>query len=145
MRTQTSSRLTFAQIVVAIAGAVNLIAGAMLLLAPAWFFEAIGNFPPFNRHYMGDVGAFLLPLGVGLMIAAADPHRHRGLIGVAAAGSLLHVGNHLYDDFVIGQSSAHFVSETLPLLVLAILLIVAYGRLKVAATETRSLPSQTET
>ncbi len=127
--------LTFAQIVVAIGGAVNLFAGALLLLAPAWFFDTIGNFPPFNRHYMGDAGAFLLPLGIGLLVAARDPRRHRGLIGVAALGSLLHVGNHLYDDFVAGQAAAHFARETLPLLALAVLLIVVYRNLGGQAPE----------
>ena len=132
MKTQS---VTFTRIVVAIAGAVNLFTGALLLLAPAWFFDAIGHFPPFNRHYMGDVGAFLLPLGVGLLIAARDPYRHRGLIGVAAVGSLLHVGNHLYDDIVAGQAAAHFVRETLPLLALAVLLIVVYRNLGSQAAE----------
>ena len=121
--------LTFAQIVVTIGGVLNVAAGAALLFAPTWFFDSIGHFPPFNRHYLGDVGAFLLPIGVGLLIAARHPQRQRALIGVAAAGSLLHAGNHLYDDIVAGQAATHFLPETLPLLLLAILLLVAYRRL----------------
>lgn len=123
------SSLTFTQIVLAIGGAVNLMAGALLLIAPAWFFETIGNFPPFNRHYMGDVGSFLLPIGIGQLIAVRDPLRHKGMIGVVAAGSLLHTANHLYDDFVAGQAATHFLSETLPLIVLAILLVAAWRSL----------------
>jgi hypothetical protein len=124
--TRSISHLTFVQIVIALAGAVNLFTGAALLLAPGWFFNTIGNFPPFNRHYLGDVGSFLLPIGIGLLIAVSDPARHRSLIGVAAAGSLLHALNHLYDDFIAGQAAAHFLIETVPLIVLAVLLAVAY-------------------
>lgn len=127
--TTRASRLVFVQIVVAVAGAINFVTGVALLFIPRWFFETIGNFPPFNRHYMGDLGAFLLPIGIGLLIAARDPSRHRGLIGVAALSSVLHVINHLYDDFVAMQSVMHFLSETLPLLALAIMLSAVYRRL----------------
>lgn len=120
------SRVSFTQVIIALAGAVNLFTGAALLLAPGWFFNTIGNFPPFNRHYLGDVGSFLLPIGIGLLIAVRDPMQHRSLIGVVAAGSLLHAINHLYDDFVARQAAAHFVTETIPLLALAVLLAVAY-------------------
>ncbi len=133
MQAQRFSRESFIRVVLAIAGGVNVVAGSALLIAPTWFFDAIGNFPPFNRHYLGDVGAFLLPIGVGLLIAVRDPIRHRSLIGVAAAGSLLHTLNHLYDDFVAGQAAVHFVRETLPLLALGVLLIVAYRWLDAAA------------
>lgn len=59
-----------------------------------------------------------------------DPLRHRSLIGVAGAGSALHAVNHLYDDFVAGHAAAHFLTETAPLLVLAVLLTVAYFALR---------------
>jgi hypothetical protein len=48
------------------------------------------------------------------------------LIGVALAGSWLHVLNHLFDDLVEGALSPLFFSNTLPLLALAVLLSVAY-------------------
>jgi len=127
---QSISRLSFAQIVIAMAGAVYLTTGAALIVAPEWFFATLGNFPPFNRHYMGDTGAFILPLGIGLLIAVRDPQQHKSLIGVAIAASLLHTANHLYDDFVNGMAATHFLVETVPLIVLVGLLGVAYLRLK---------------
>src|SRR5215475_11254360 len=45
--TREGFHLSFAQIVVAIAGALHLLSGATLLLAPRWFYSAIGTFPPF--------------------------------------------------------------------------------------------------
>jgi hypothetical protein len=111
----------FAQIVVGLAGVAYLLIGIALLFAPAWFFSAIGNFQPFNRHYEGDLGSFLLPLGIGLLIAARDPARHIWVIRVAALGSLIHVGNHIYDAlFVSAQQGA--LSQIVLLLILALLL-----------------------
>ena len=121
-----ASRLLFIRAVIVLNGLNYLLVGLVLIFAPQWFFDHIGNFPPFNRHYSGDLGTFLLPLGIGLLWAVRDPARHLGLIGVALAGSWLHVLNHLYDDLTAGAFSPQFFSNTLPLLALAILLSAAY-------------------
>lgn len=123
---QVPARVTWAQVIIAVAGLGYLLAGLVQLLAPQWFFDNIGYFPPFNRHYVGDLGAFILPLGIGLLVAARNPPTHRLLVGVAAAGSLLHLLNHLYDDLGTPSKLAHLVVDTLPLFVLAVLLIVVW-------------------
>ena len=92
------------RVVVLISGVFYALVGLALLFLPQWFFDTIGTFPPFNRHYEGDLGSFLLPLGVALIVAARDPLRHRLLIACAAAGSLLHAGNHIYDDLAAGSA-----------------------------------------
>src|SRR5437773_11265373 len=86
-----------AALIVGLVGVSYALTGLALIFAPQWFFATIGPFPPFSWHYEGDLGVFLLPLGIGLLWAATDLARHRLLIGIAAAGSLLHAGNHLYD------------------------------------------------
>lgn len=92
-------------------GVVNAFAGAALLVAPRWFFNTLGTFPPFNQHFLGDGGAFLFPIGLGLLLAVRDPHRHALLIGVGALAGCLHTINHLYDDFILGNwTVAHIVS-----------------------------------
>jgi hypothetical protein len=111
----------FAQIVVGLAGAAYLLTGIALLFAPAWFFLAIGHFLPFNRHYEGDLGSFLLPLGIGLLVAARDPARNIWVIRVAALGSLLHVCNHIYDALFYTSPPGAFLQIAL-LLILALLL-----------------------
>jgi predicted anti-sigma-YlaC factor YlaD len=126
MNTPSASRAIFIQAAIAVNGLNYFVVGLLLVFAPRWFFDNVGNFPPFNRHYSGDLGTFLLPLGIGLLWAARDPARRLGLIGVALAGSWLHVLNHLYDDLTAGALSAQFLSNTLPLLALAILLSAAY-------------------
>lgn len=110
------TRQRFQQTLVAVSGALYVFTGAALLLASEWFFENIGHFPPFNRHFMADIGAFILPLGLGLLLAARAPRSQRLFIGVVALGSFIHLGNHLYDDWLGNAWEAqHFLVETLPL------------------------------
>ena len=66
---------TWVQFALALNGAVNLLAGLALLIAPVWFFNTIGTFAPYNQHYLGDAGAFLLPLGLGLLWSLLDDDR----------------------------------------------------------------------
>ncbi len=128
--TRAAARPTIAQVVVAIAGMLHLVVGLAMLLAPMWFFVAIGTFPPFNRHYTGDMGAFQLALGAGLLFAARTPARQRLLIAIAAAGNLLHMLNHAYDALISHASLGYWLSDTGPLLVLTLaLLLVSAGLL----------------
>src|SRR5262245_19190655 len=85
------------QVVVAVSGLFYALTGVALLFAPDWFFQHIGTYPPFNRHYEGDLGSFLLPLGVALLVAARAPARYVGVIWLAALGSTLHLINHVPD------------------------------------------------
>ena len=124
MRSKTQ---TFAQITVVFIGVFYLAAGLALIFAPGWFYANIGDFPPFNRHYMGDVGAFLGPLGIGLIAAARNPAKHRAIVGVAALGTIVHLSNHLFDDVIVEHGSTiHWLSNTLPTLAFAALLTAVY-------------------
>jgi hypothetical protein len=126
--THTAVRPTIAQVVVAIAGITHLLVGLAMLLAPMWFFTTIGTFPPFNRHYTGDMGAFQLALGAGLLLAARAPAQQRLLVGIAAAGNLLHMLNHAYDALISRASLSFWLADTGPMLVLTLaLLLVSAG------------------
>jgi hypothetical protein len=110
------------QIIVALSGLAYALSGVALLLAPTWFFQYIGHFPPYNQHYEGDLGSFLLALGVGLLFAASDPARHMLVVRIAAIGSLLHTGNHIYDALLKTAPPDEWWREIAPLLVFALLL-----------------------
>ena len=88
------------QALIALVGVADTAAGAALLLAPEWFYATLGTFPPFNRHYAGDAGAFLLPIGLGLLFAAREPRRFRAALLVGLGASWLHALNHVYDAFL---------------------------------------------
>lgn len=115
-------RLTIAQWATGIMGVTYTLTALALLFLPQWFFQNIGDFPPYNRHYEGDVGSFLLALGIGLIIAARNPARYRLLIAVAAFGSLIHLFNHLYDDTQNGDSLLHLFTDLSPLVLFVVLL-----------------------
>lgn len=121
--TSPRARLGLAQVIVALAGALYVFTGAALLFAPLWFYRTIGDFGLFNQHYEGDAGAFLLPLGLGLLVAAYQPLKHALLIWVGAVGSLVHACNHLYADLIEQPSLTHLFKETIPLFLLAALLL----------------------
>jgi hypothetical protein len=128
--THSAARPSIAQVIVAIAGIMHLLVGLAMLLAPMWFFTTIGTFPPFNRHYTGDMGAFQLALGAGLVFAARAPARQRLLIAAAAGGNLLHMLNHAYDALISRASPGYWLADTGPMLVLTLaLLLVSAGLL----------------
>lgn len=135
--TTTRSQSTFStrivQIIVALSGLVYALTGVALLLVPTWFFQHIGHFPPYNQHYEGDLGSFLLALGVALLFAASDPGRYVLVIRIAAIGSLLHVGNHIYDALLKTAPPNEWPGEIVPLLVFALLLTaVSFNRRKIS-------------
>jgi|GEM_PF-1143025 len=121
------------------AGLIHLLIAVMLFAAPHWFFENVGRFPPFNQHYMGDLAAFILPLAIGLLVAARDPIRHRMVIAIAAAANVIHTFNHAYDAVIVQTfnhaydpiiehttPAIYWVLEFVPLILIVIVLITAY-------------------
>ncbi len=113
--------LRFAQAIVLLNGLTYLAVGAALLVTPEWFFANIGNFPPFNRHYAGDLGSFQLALGAVLLYAVRDPAAHASVLGVAALGGTMHALNHAVD----AARGLGGWDQTLALAVLAALTLAA--------------------
>ena len=105
------------------AGVMYSLAAVALLIAPTWFYENLGTFPPFNRHYMGDLGSFLLPIAVGLIVASRQPQRHFLLIVVIATGNILHALNHIYDALIGRGDWVHWLSDTVPLVFFAVMFL----------------------
>lgn len=116
----------FIQILTLIVGLSFLLTALALLAVPQWFFENVGYHPPYNRHYMGDAAAFLLPLGIGLVLAARDPARHRLIIGLATISGLVHTFNHGYDAWVEQAALTDWLPNIGPIALQAMLLIIAY-------------------
>jgi hypothetical protein len=119
-------RIAWVSIVLSVAGVGYTLIGLALILAPLWFFDNIGPFAPYNRHYEGDLGMFLLPLGLGLLAAAREPARHRLLLAVAAAASLLHAANHLYDALTGTTPAPRVIQDVGPLIALGLLVLAAW-------------------
>jgi hypothetical protein len=93
------SRIHLAQTVCLLCGAYYALAGGLLFFAPRVFFEHVFPVGSFNQHYMTDLGSFLLPLGIALILASRRPGQFAGIIAVAAAASMLHSISHLREGF----------------------------------------------
>ncbi|MFN8371733.1 MAG: hypothetical protein U0694_02495 [Anaerolineae bacterium] len=117
------NRLTWIRGIVATGGIMYVLTALPMLFAPQWFYDNIGNFPPFNRHFIGDLGTFTLPYGIMLLLALRTPARHHLVIGSAALASLFHVLDHLYEHGATGQGAWW---QTISLLVYAVALLWAW-------------------
>ncbi len=89
-------------------GLFNVIFGAWALLAPRSFFDTVATFDPYNHHFLHDLGAFQVGLGVVFLAALA---RLDGLtvafVGNAVAG-VLHFGSHVVDRDLGGKPTDPF-------------------------------------
>jgi hypothetical protein len=74
------------------------------MLTPRWFFDHVGTFPPYSRHYLGDTGAFVVAVGVALLVASVSPTKYKSLITIGAIASLLHFLNHLYGSLFVHEA-----------------------------------------
>jgi hypothetical protein len=78
--------------VIAIGGGAGfLAAGLWAMVDPHSFFEALARFEPYNQHFLQDIGAFQVGLGVVLLIAGLSPGADGltvALLGVGVAAAL---------------------------------------------------------
>jgi hypothetical protein len=85
-------------IVVAVFGAFTLLLGLWALIDASSFFDNVGEFAPYNGHYVRDVGAFQIGIGAALLAALAwrDDAVLAALCG-GAAGATGHEIAHIVD------------------------------------------------
>ena len=79
--------------------------GLWAFVAPAAFYDTAAVFPPYNAHFVRDIGAFQVGLGAVLGLAAF-PDRVEGvaaaLLGVGTGG-LVHAVGHVLDSDLGGN------------------------------------------
>ena len=92
--------------------AVNLAIGLFAAIAPGAFYEEVGTYGAENGHYVGDVAAFYLAAGVGLVIAALRPSWRVPMLAVVAFWWALHALNHL-GDIEQASSDGKGISDTI--------------------------------
>ncbi len=89
-------------------GAFLVISGLWAMLAPQSFYDAVATYPPYNRHLIHDIGAFMTGLGAALFLGL----RFRRAITVALIGNavaaVLHEISHIVDRDLGGKSSDPF-------------------------------------
>ena len=110
----------FVKAVVALAAIFQVGSGAWAFFAPQSFYDVIATFPPYNVHFLHDIGAFLI--GIGVSLAGALLWRDAlfvVLLGGAGA-ACFHWVTHVVDHDLGGAAS-----DPWTLGVFALLLVVA--------------------
>ena len=100
------------RIAIAVVAAVNLAIGLFAAIAPGSFFEEIGTYGAENGHYVGDVAAFYLAAGVGLVLAVSRPSWRVPVLVLVALWWGLHALNHL-GDINEASSDGKGISDTI--------------------------------
>ena len=80
-----------------VAGAYHLALGAFMFLAPREFYDRTAGFPPYNDHFVRDAAAFVLALGIVLLIASVRTSWQEPVLTVTVIWYAVHVLNHLID------------------------------------------------
>jgi hypothetical protein len=110
--------------VVAIAAGIVFVGGGLwAMAAPESFFDVLGPFPPYNQHFVQDVGAFQIGLAAVLLIAAFAPPADilaAALLGVGI-GSVAHAVSHVLGIDLGGRPALDIPALT----ALAVVLLVA--------------------
>ena len=71
--------------------------GALALLAPAVFFDAVGRYGAENTHYIADNGSFTLAYGLFLVLALARRTWRTPILLLGAVWYAVHALNHVLD------------------------------------------------
>ena len=84
--------------------------GLWAFFDPQGFYDDLATFEPYNEHFIHDIGAF--QIGIGVALAAAAWKASDALLAAfagGAAGSAFHTIAHFMDDDLGGKDSDVFV------------------------------------
>lgn len=114
--------------VVAIVGGAGLVAiGVWAMVDPRSFFEAVARFEPYNQHFLQDIGAFQVGLGVVLLLAGLSGRADAltcALVGVGVAAAL-HAVSH-----VVGRDLGGAPERDIPTFAVGAMILLAAGGLR---------------
>ncbi len=92
-------------LVVAAFGILTIALGIWALIDPSSFFDNIADWPPYNRHFIHDIGAFQVAIGAVLLFALIwRSDAVLAALGGAAIGATLHWIAHITDEDLRGGS-----------------------------------------
>ncbi|MEP7054140.1 MAG: hypothetical protein ABI912_02705 [Actinomycetota bacterium] len=91
--------------VAGLAGLALLATGVWALLSPHSFYDAAATFPPYNRHLLHDLGAFLTGLGSALLLSLRFRRGITVALAANAVAGVLHAVSHIVDRDTGGRAS----------------------------------------
>ncbi|QZH69448.1 DUF4345 family protein [Mycolicibacterium farcinogenes] len=108
-------------------GAYFVIQGALMTIAPPWFFEYVGPYGEANSHYIRDNGAMSLAIGIGALLTIVRPQARQLMLIVITVQFWLHTVSHLID---VGNAEPYLYGPVeLVLLVLTAIALAAVSAL----------------
>lgn len=91
--------------IVVVVGVLLMGLGAWAFLDPSGFYAAAAVFPPYNRHFLHDIGAFQLGLGATLLLTQVWSDALLVALAGTAVGAMVHFVSHLTDRSLGGRPS----------------------------------------
>jgi len=105
----------------AVLGGIGLVAfGAWAFFSPKSFYDTLAVFPPFNRHFIHDIGAFQIGLGAVLLLALWWKDALFVALAGVSIGSAVHVISHVLDSNIGGNPESDIPLLTALTLVLIV-------------------------
>jgi hypothetical protein len=114
---------TAVRVVVVLAGAYLVGFGLWAFLSPTSFYTSIAVFPPYNQHFIHDLGAFQVGLGTALLLTQVWGDALLVVLAGNAIGATVHVAAHFLDRSLGG----HPTTDLAFLGALALLLVLGSG------------------
>ena len=107
-------------LVVAASAAFSLVLGLWAMIDAQSFFDNIGHFPPYNGHFVHDVGAFQVGIGAAALFALTwRDDAILAVLGGAAAAATAHEIAHIIDHGNGGRDSDPFTLGIVAVILLA--------------------------
>jgi peptidoglycan/LPS O-acetylase OafA/YrhL len=94
--------------------------GLWAFFDPQGFYDELATFEPYNEHFIHDIGAF--QIGIGVALASAIWRRNDALLAAllgAAVGSIFHTIAHFIDHDLGGKDSDVVVFSVITVVLLA--------------------------
>jgi len=112
----------------------NVANGVWMLWSPeAWYHELPAGVPdtgPLNTHFVRDIGAAFLTIGVAFFVASSRPAMRRGVLLFATMFFVLHAAVHVLDLLTGHLHAGHWLIDLpgvfLPALLLVVLCLPRY-------------------
>jgi hypothetical protein len=107
---------------VAVLGFISIAAGMWAMVAPHSFYDQAATYPPYNRHFIHDIGAFQIGLGSCLIAALAFADALLVVLIGNALGATTHLIGHIADRSIGGSSSDPFTFGGLAIVMIVLTL-----------------------
>lgn len=127
---ETSASDQLARVAAGVGALAFLPTGLWAMVDPRSFFEQVAEFHPYNQHFLQDIGAFQIGLGVVLLLVALRP-RIDALTAVllgTGVGGAAHAVSH-----VVGHDLGGRPSSDIPMFTVIALILLCAGALRARA------------